>query len=134
MKKCLHIFDKLPSFSLSIVIGIIILVLTLMPNPPGSEMKMFLGVDKLVHFIMFGGMSLAIGLDVQRRNWNERFGLYKLFITFLSASIMGVMVEVMQSIMEFDRSFEYLDIVADSLGALTFSVVLSLLLKKYNGN
>lgn len=130
MKKLLHIFDKFPRFSLSIIIGVVILLLTLMPDPPGRDIRVFMSADKVVHFIMYGGMSVAIGMDIQRRDWSRRFGWIDVLMSSLASSLLGTFVEIMQSQMGLGRCFEYADIVANTLGAITFALVLSLIFEK----
>ena len=58
-------------------------------------------------------------LDWQRKhNWQEVFWRKTLLCSLLSATL-GVMIEYAQANMGLGRGFEYPDMVADTIGALT---------------
>ena len=59
---------RLPAWVLTGIIVTLIAYLTLVPRPlPDVDIKLFPGVDKVVHAIMFGALSGAILLDWSRR-------------------------------------------------------------------
>lgn len=131
MRKLIHIFDKLPSWSASVVVLIVILVLTLDSNPVQIDLPNIVGIDKLVHGIMFGGLAMSICLDIQRRNWSALIGIGSVIVAIVISSVVGVTVEMLQYWMVNGRTYETYDIVADVVGAFVLGFVARILLKKY---
>lgn len=112
------LLDKLPPWILTIVCFLAICWLTLAPHPlPDNDIPLFPGADKLVHAIMFGGFTLCIILD-----WNRRHG-WPVKITKADAlapdiaSIFGIITEILQNEMNAGRSGDVWDLVADITGA-----------------
>ena len=133
MRKLIHIFDKLPSWSASVVVLIVILVLTLDSNPVQIDLPNIVGIDKLVHGIMFGGLAMSICLDIQRRNWSALIGIGSVIVAIVISSVVGVIVEMLQYWMANGRTYETYDIGADGVGAFVLGFVARILLKKYGG-
>lgn len=131
MRKLIHIFDKLPSWSASVVVLIVILVLTLDSNTVQIDLPNIVGIDKLVHGIMFGGLAMSICLDIQRRNWSALIGIGSVIVAIVISSVVGVTVEMLQYWMANGRTYETYDIVADVVGAFVLGFVARILLKKY---
>ena len=131
MRKLIHIFDKLPSWSASVVVLIVILVLTLDSNPVQIDLPNIVGIDKLVHGIMFGGLAMSICLDIQRRNWSVLIGIGSVIVAIVISSVVGVTVEMLQYWIANGRTYETYDIVADVVGAFVLGFVARILLKKY---
>lgn len=131
MRKLIHIFDKLPSWSASVVVLIVILVLTLDSNSVQIDLPNIVGIDKLVHGIMFGGLAMSICLDIQRRNWSALIGVWSVIVAIVISSVVGVTVEMLQYWMAYGRTYETYDIVADVVGAFVLGFVARILLKKY---
>jgi VanZ family protein len=66
------------------------------------------GIDKIVHFILFGLLALLIYLP-QRKY---------LILGILLSCLYGVVIEFLQMTVFTNRSFDYADMVADAIGAL----------------
>ena len=131
MRKLIHIFDKLPSWSASVVVLIVILVLTLDSNTVQIDLPNIVGIDKLVLGIMFGGLAMSICLDNQRRNWSALIGIGSVIVAIVISSVVGVIVEMLQFWMANGRTYETYDIVADVVGAFVLGFMARILLKKY---
>ncbi|MBE6313633.1 MAG: hypothetical protein E7079_01605 [Bacteroidales bacterium] len=131
MRKLIHIFDKLPSWSISVVVLIVILILTLDSNPVKIDLPNIVGIDKMVHGIMFGGLAMSICLDIQRRNWSVLIGVGSMIVAIVISSVVGIIVEMLQYWMANGRTYEAYDIVADVVGVLIFTFIIRILLKKY---
>lgn len=109
----------LPPWSLTAIGLLVILWMTLAPHPLGEEeLPLFPGADKIAHAVMFGGFSLLILLDETRRNAWKPISRAKIWGAFATSALLGLIVEICQLVMELGRSFEWLDFVADSTGAL----------------
>ena len=120
----------LPGLAWFFIVGI----LTLMPGKDVPEIGgfNFPHLDKLVHVVLFGGLTLLFclpyvksGLSFQKKR--------NIFIRISFSMILwGLIIEVIQKNYIPDRDFEWLDVVADSIGVLVacwICIVLSKSLK-----
>lgn len=108
-----------------------ILWLTLSPSPtPEVDLPLFPGADKLVHGIMFGGLTLTACYDyVKFRGNRERVGRGMPWVMALMSLFAGVAIEFLQRFMQLGRSFEFADIAADGIGAAVAAAAVSLYLR-----
>lgn len=83
-----------------------------------------LGMDKLVHLIMFGAWTFFFGLV---RFLKDKF---KLLPVFIVGTLFGLIVEVLQHLLPTGRSPEYMDFIADLSGTGLAILVLYILAKK----
>ena len=51
------LMDRLPKYLASAIVLIVILYAVLTPNPPSVQMFSIPHMDKIIHFLMFGGLS-----------------------------------------------------------------------------
>lgn len=88
-----------------------------------SVPRSFYGLDKVVHFVMFGAWTFFFGI--------VRFlkGNFKLMIIFMGGSAFGVLIEVLQHLLPTGRSPELLDLVADITGTAAAVIILYILSK-----
>lgn len=91
---------------------VVVFILTLMPIDPSTDQG-FLSIfkfphrDKLVHLLMFLGMTLLY--QIAFRNKPK-------FQVFLLPFLTGVLIEILQFALDLGRSFDLLDILANGLG------------------
>lgn len=109
---------------LLIISTIGILYGTLFPadyNVPRS----FYGLDKVVHFVMFGAWTFFFGI--------VRFlkGNFKLMIVFTGGAAFGILIEVLQHYLPTGRNPEMLDLVADIAGTGAAVIVLYIISKTF---
>lgn len=118
MDKIRNLLSRFPGWLFTVLTILIILWLTLMPDPLGDDApSLFPGADKLVHAIMFGFLTTMIMLDRQRRNrWKELGGKF-IIASALISSLFGILIEVLQLEMDMGRGFEVADMVADAGGS-----------------
>lgn len=115
--------SRLPSWILSILTFIAILWLTLSPKPLGEEPPpMFLGADKIAHGIMFGGFVAMMLLDWQRKHHWKRVWWSRALVCAVLSSLLGILIEFAQANMGLGRSFEFDDMIADTIGAFIIAV------------
>ena len=109
------IINKIKKYKFSFSLGIIILILSLIPfqGPAGSGLLDFPHVDKLIHFILYFTLTLAILHDSGK---NLKFSDYA-FAVFLSLAF-GGMIELIQ-ISQPHRSGDIFDLLANFAGSLT---------------
>lgn len=133
MDKLRQNLTKWPAWVLTIIVSLTILWLTLVPHPLGDDEPMlFPGADKVVHGLMFGGLTLVILLDYQRKHqWLPLLPGFVWGIALLSALI-GVTIEYLQLWMELGRGFEVTDMIADATGSAIFALLWLLLQKRWS--
>ena len=109
-----HIPPYLPT--ILVVVAICYISLSSDPFPDKERWLNFPGSDKVVHFIMYGGLTATFCFDYHRRHAE----LLKpwLFVAVLAVAIViGAVMEWLQMCMEVGRTGDILDFVANSLGA-----------------
>ncbi|MBQ9214079.1 MAG: VanZ family protein [Bacteroidales bacterium] len=97
----------LKKYKLSIIWALIMLLATTMK--PSDEMPKFEipYFDKIVHFGIFGVLGFLISYEKRSSYYN----------TLILCALYGVAIEIIQSFLPW-RSFEWADMLADTLGAL----------------
>jgi VanZ family protein len=98
-----------------------ILFLSSIPSDeiPHFDLWDLLSFDKLVHISMYGIFSFQIMKSCIRQyaNWLLRYNAAK--IAVITSSLYGVIIEILQEFVMTDRHFDWLDIVANVIGAFT---------------
>lgn len=82
------------------------------------------GLDKIVHILMFGAWSFFYGLV---RFLKERFSLLPVL---LMGSFFGLLIEILQHLLPTGRTPELMDFVADLTGTVLAVAVLYIIAKK----
>ncbi len=136
--KTKRVLSKWPPWILTIVVSLAIIYLTLVPQPLGDDApRLFPGADKVVHALMFGGLTFVILLDSQRRHGVSRRALDWqslppgfVWTVAADSAFAGIIIECLQFFMGLGRGFEITDILADTIGSFVFAG-LWLLLQHY---
>ena len=126
-----NLISHLPFFSLSIVTIALILYLTLAPEPIGADrMPAIPGLDKLVHALMFGWLTLMLCIDYSRK-WHDFSAVpLKIILIFgLFSTLFGGAIELFQQMMEFGRTADWADFMADAAGCIVFGALANSTLK-----
>ena len=121
--QCMDKFRKLigifPTGVLSGLTLALILWLTLVPHPVGKvDLPLFPGADKVAHAVMFGFLTLVILTELMKYKGWMSLSLPLIGLVSLLCAVFGIVVEVVQEAMGLGRTFETLDILADSAGAV----------------
>lgn len=98
---------------LFILVTLIMLFLTLVPMGTLGSSAIW-GYDKLGHFLLFASWTFLLGAFLYVRNSNK----LNLFTIFFIGVSFGILIEVFQYLLPFQRSAEFFDIAFDSLGSL----------------
>lgn len=124
MNKIKELLTRMPKWIFTILTVLLILWLTLAPDPLGDESpELFPGADKLVHGIMFGFLTVMILLDRERkRHWQPIDKSFALSAGCVS-SIIGIAIEFVQRAMDMGRGFEVADMVADCTGTFICTIL-----------
>lgn len=119
MEKFRSLINKIPTGLISGVTVALILWLTLAPHPTGKmHIELFPGADKVVHAIMFGFLALVVLLETMKHRHWQPISLPGIGVTAIICALFGFGIELLQHAMGLGRSFETLDILADSAGAV----------------
>lgn len=124
MERFRNWINKVPTGLLSGVTLALILWLTLAPHPTGEiELPLFPGADKLVHALMFGFLTIVILLErMKHEHWNP-LPLGEIGVIAFFTAVTGILIEVAQHLMGLGRSFEVLDILADTSGSFVAAAI-----------
>lgn len=118
MKRFRNLIGKVPTGLLSVLTVLLILWLTLAPHPTGEiEIPLFPGADKVVHLLMFAFLTCIVLLETMKHSSWKPLSLVKIAFIAFGCAIFGFVIELVQHLMGLGRSFEVLDILADSAGA-----------------
>lgn len=91
-------------------------------TPPKTDMEEIPGIDKVVHTCMYGGLCLVIWFEYLRSHRGINF--VRVWIWGIIAPIaMSGVIELMQAYCTENRSGEWLDFCANSLGAVTAALI-----------
>ena len=124
----INIIKKYP-FSLLCIALVWYLSIWFMP-PDKMPLPHINFLDKWTHFVMYGGTCSVIWMEYLRHHSRLEWG--KLFLwAWLAPSLMGGAVELVQKYCTTNRSAEWLDFVADTVGCtLAIAVGLALYYRK----
>lgn len=127
----MKILDRIPRFLTSAVVTAGVLYLTLAPRPFGSvRIPLFVGADKVVHFMMFFAMAFAYHFDFRRGKKPVDEARLMGWI-FVSLSAFGGLIELAQWKMRMGRSGDWYDLLADIAGAV-YGIILAWLISAKN--
>ena len=104
-------------YPITFLLTLAIVLLSLLPVP---DVRMTVEVplmDKWTHMVMYGVLTLVIWLEYIRAHRQMR-GLRLLLLAFLAPIAMGGALELMQAYLTTCRSGEWMDFVANSIGAV----------------
>jgi VanZ family protein len=118
MEKLRAALSRLPQWVLTAATTLLILWLTLAPDPLGDDAPtLFPGADKIVHAIMFGFLTTMILLDTERKRGWIQLPAVRIVSAAVASALLGALIEVAQLEMEMGRGFEWADMAADATGA-----------------
>lgn len=113
------VMKNVPHWIFSVLCLIIILWLTLAPHPFGEEeLPLFPGADKIAHGLMFFGLTLCMLFDYMRHSGWKHVSLLVIAIASMLGMGLGIGIEFFQRAMGEGRSYEIMDMAADSIGAI----------------
>lgn len=117
--KIIEIINRIPPYQPTVAVLIAILYLTLLPKPLGEEeIHLFEGADKVVHFIMFGGLTGTAVFD--RFRISRPLTIRAALLVALASALLGATVEYLQYAMHMGRAGnDIYDALANTLGAFT---------------
>lgn len=123
------IINTLKNYWKSLIIVAVILHLSFASPSEFKQIPTFENEDKLVHFLMYAGLAIALIYDYQRAKTNNSLILYRL-ICIVFPIFLGGIIEILQPIYFAPRTASWLDWVADILGVLAGWLIMEALYKK----
>lgn len=123
---------NIPPYLPTALVFIAILYISLAPDPIPDEMPLLLfpGADKVIHFIMYGGLTGTFCFDYYRRANHRCHECRILIVASLTAMIIGGVIELLQDYMGIGRQSDYLDFIANTTGAIVGIIAGRWLMKK----
>ncbi len=87
-----------------------------------------IGIDKLAHMLLFGTETFLIAIAAKKLDANKN-SLYIIFSAFLIGTVFGIIIEILQATIFTNRSFDYLDMLANTIGC---ALAWLILIRKHN--
>ena len=113
-------------FSLLVIAAIVFLSLF---NPPETKLDTVSFIDKIAHVCMYGGLELVIWIEYLRQHASlERFRIITLGI--ITPIALGGAMELAQAFLTQNRSGDWIDLVADTIGVLAGAAIGYFLLRR----
>ncbi|MFT4522603.1 MAG: VanZ family protein [Bacteroidia bacterium] len=108
---------NLKAYKFTIGLTVLIFILS---SIPGNQLPTFSfnAADKVEHFLAYGTLCFVWLVEKARAlRWSSRSGRW--LIRIVAASIMyGLVLEILQGLVFYHRTFDYADILANTVGAL----------------
>ncbi|MFA9214294.1 MAG: VanZ family protein [Candidatus Methylacidiphilales bacterium] len=98
-------------------------------NLPHFEFSSLIRIDKVAHLLLFGTETYLIAIAYRKTNLSAT-NFQIILPAFLIGTGFGILIEILQATVFTNRSFDYLDMVANTLGCLIAWLLLSLKFKK----
>lgn len=117
-------------YGLSICVGLTILYLCMMPSSNSSMNFNIPNIDKLVHALMYMALTSCICLNMYQDHTSFK-SMTMVMWGLVIPILFGALIEVMQGELTIDRSCDFYDWVADSLGSLIGYGIASYLVPRF---
>lgn len=132
MERLRNLISRIPTGVMSGVTVAIILWLTLAPHPVGEmDFPLFAGADKVVHGIIFAFLTFIILLDTMKQRKWQMLTLTTIAVVAFACALFGIGIELLQRTMGLGRTFEMLDILADTGGAMGAAGIWAMIQKAF---
>ena len=110
-------YIKKYTFSLAIIL--IVIYLSFFKPPRMDDIPLFPGVDKVVHFCMYGGMSGMLWLEFLRNHRKYETVLWHAWIgAVLCPIVMSGIIEILQEYCTTYRGGDWFDFLANTCGVI----------------
>jgi VanZ family protein len=112
---------QIRNYKYSILVALAIIILSTIPVPEVKPLEEVPLSDKWVHFLMYAALSASMWLD--RKLLHLPISASYFILMLLLPSLLGGLLELVQAYLTTCRSGEWLDAVADAIGAVIGTVV-----------
>lgn len=84
-------------------------------NIPQFSITNLFGIDKLAHMLLFGTETFLIAIATKKLDaYKSNFKI--ILPAFLIGTMFGIIIEILQATVFINRSFDYLDMLANTIG------------------
>lgn len=106
--------------TLAVSWSLIILLLCLTPTHhlPQFDIWAIFSLDKVAHFLLFSVLALFTIVGLKRQYYSYHLRYYAKTVALLYCAAYGFLTESLQLLISPTRSFDWLDLVADIIGAI----------------
>lgn len=125
----MKVLDFLRTYFFSLIVLLMIVYLSLMKQPSTDGLELFDGADKVVHGIMYFGLSSMIWLDHLRKNKGVPVVRQIVAAAVLFPILWGGLMEIAQKYLTVDRACELMDFIANTTGVIIASLFFLSILK-----
>ena len=113
----MSVIDHIKNNKLSSAVYLLIFIASVIPIPDIKPLKDFNLLDKWVHFVMYGTLSLCAWWDTYRQRPSHVFSFRELKLTTLYPTLFGGLMELVQRYCTFGlRSGDWIDVLANTIG------------------
>jgi VanZ family protein len=112
----------LKAYRFSLFLGIVILILSVISvrSVPKIDLK---AADKIGHFLAYAALAFVVLFETALKfRWSIKYRRWLIYIIPICI-LFGVLMEFLQATPLFNRHFEYLDMVANSIGVMAGSIL-----------
>lgn len=124
---CMRRWGVAASLLVLLLWSVITVLLTLIPERR-IEPELSFAAAKLGHLVLFGGWTLIVGITVAAWRGLPKLSLPLLWVVAVS---FGAAIELLQTVLPFDRSGSPLDVVINAVGVTGACIVLRRLQKRH---
>ena len=103
-------------YKYSVLVALAIIILSTIPIPEVKPLEEVPLIDKWVHFVMYASLSIVMWID-QKNAHQPLSSLFYLWMIVLPSCLGGIL-ELVQAYLTTCRSGEWLDAIADAIGAV----------------
>ena len=117
-------------FKFTVTISMTILILSLLPGSsiPKISWSDLISIDKWAHFVMYGTMAFVWSYEwIPTAEKDDRSKYFRILVI---TALYGILLESLQLILNSDRYFEVLDIIANIIGSMAGLLAYHWLIKK----
>lgn len=107
-------------YKYSVLVALAIIILSTIPIPEVKPLEDVPLIDKWVHFVMYASLSIAMWIDQKYAHQPLSPSFYLWMIVL--PSCLGGILELVQAYLTTCRSGEWLDVIADTIGAVIGTV------------
>lgn len=104
------------NYKFTFLVTLVIIVLSTIPIPEVKPLEGVPLIDKWVHFVMYAILSIAMWVD--QKNCHQPLSPTFYLWMIVLPSCLGGILELVQAYLTTCRSGEWLDVIADAIGAL----------------
>lgn len=111
--------------------GLVVLVLCGMNGAslPHFDVRLLIRIDKIAHLFLFGFECYLIAA-VRKKQMPEATATHIIFPAFAISVAYGILIEILQAHVFINRSYDVLDMLANTIGCVLAWVWMSLMFRK----